>query len=68
VHPSEGNFLLVDFGSAARAAAADAHLRAAGILVRAVKSYGLPHCLRITVGTDEECNAVAVALTAFAHG
>jgi histidinol-phosphate aminotransferase len=68
VHPSEANFLLADFGTAARAAAADAHLRSQGILVRHVKSYGLPQCLRITVGTDEECGAVAAALADFAHG
>jgi histidinol-phosphate aminotransferase len=66
VHPSECNFLLADFGTAARAVAADAHLRAAGILVRYVKSYNLPHCLRITVGTDEECAAVSEALAQFA--
>jgi histidinol-phosphate aminotransferase len=68
VHPSEANFLLADFGTARRAEAADAHLRKHGILVRGVKSYGLPHCLRITVGTDEECGAVAEALSDFAHG
>jgi histidinol-phosphate aminotransferase len=68
VHPSAANFLLADFGTAARAAAADAHLRSQGILVRHVKSYGLPQCLRITVGTDEECGAVAAALADFAHG
>ncbi len=68
VHPSEANFLLADFGTARRAEAADAHLRTHGILVRGVKSYGLPHCLRITVGTDEECGAVAAALADFAHG
>jgi histidinol-phosphate aminotransferase len=68
VNPSQANFLLVDFGDAARAAAADAFLRTRGIIVRNVKSYGLPECLRITVGTDEECGLVAEALTAFVHG
>lgn len=68
VHPSEGNFLLVDFGQADRAVAADAHLRQNGIIVRAMKSYNLPTCLRITIGTAEECNRVAEALAVFAHG
>jgi histidinol-phosphate aminotransferase len=63
--PSEGNFLLVDFGAAAVAAAADAHLRGAGLIVRAVGSYGLPQCLRITIGTEPECRAVAAALAGF---
>ncbi len=68
VHPSEANFLLADFGSPERAVAADAHLRTRGIIVRNVKSYGLPCCLRITIGTDEECTLVAEALADFARG
>ena len=48
--------------------AADAFLRSRGIIVRNVKSYGLPECLRITIGTDEECGLVAEALNAFVHG
>lgn len=68
VHPSEGNFLLVDFGQAERAAAADAHLRLNGIIVRAMKSYNLPTTLRVTIGTAEECNRLAEALTSFCHG
>jgi histidinol-phosphate aminotransferase len=66
VHPSEANFLLVDFLTAERAADADAFLRSRGIIVRHVKSYGLPSCLRITIGMDEECELVAEALGAFA--
>lgn len=62
VHPSQGNFLLVDFGSAEAAVAADAHLRGRGLIVRGVGVYGLPTCLRITVGTAEECGMVLDAL------
>jgi histidinol-phosphate aminotransferase len=68
VHPSQANFLLVDFCSAERAIGADRFLRARGIIVRHVKSYGLPSCLRVTIGTDEECGLVAETLTAFQHG
>ena len=53
-------------GEMAAAIAADAYLRAHGIIVRNVKSYGLPECLRITIGTDEECAALAGALGEFA--
>jgi histidinol-phosphate aminotransferase len=67
VWPSEGNFLLVDFGSAERAKAADAHLRARGLVVRAMGGYGLPQTLRVTIGTSEENGLVIEALTAFAH-
>ena len=67
--PSHGKFFLADFATAERAAAADAFLKSRGIIVRAMGAYALPHCLRITVGTAEECNAVAEALAAFmAHG
>lgn len=64
VWPSEGNFVLADFGTPERADAADAALRRRGIIVRAMRSYSLPHCLRITVGTAEECDLVAEALAA----
>ncbi|NKE45190.1 histidinol-phosphate transaminase [Roseomonas frigidaquae] len=65
VWPSEGNFLLVDFGVAERAKAADAHLRSRGLIVRAMGSYGLAPCLRITIGTAEECQMVIEALGEF---
>jgi histidinol-phosphate aminotransferase len=65
VWPSEGNFVLADFDTAERARAADAFLRAQGIIVRNVASYGLPHCLRITIGSDEDCIALTEALRAF---
>ncbi len=73
VWPSEGNFLLADFATAARAEAADAWLKARGIIVRGMAAYDLPHCLRITVGSEEDCTLVADALAAFmaefsAHG
>lgn len=65
VHPSEANFILVDLTTAERATAADHYLRARGIIVRNVAAYGLPHCLRVTIGTNEECQAVGDALIAF---
>jgi len=66
ITPSETNFVLADFGTPARADAADAHLRAHGIIVRRVGGYGLPQCLRITVGLTEENDSLITALTAFA--
>jgi histidinol-phosphate aminotransferase len=62
VWPSEGNFLLVDYGTVAAADAADAALKARGVVVRKMGSYELPHCLRITIGTEEECRLVAEVL------
>ena len=68
VVPSEGNFILADFGTAERAQAADAALKARGLIVRAMGSYSLPQCLRITIGTAEECGMVLDALTGFLRG
>jgi histidinol-phosphate aminotransferase len=65
VWPSEGNFLLADFGTAAKAKAADDALKMRGLIVRAMGGYGLPACLRITIGTAEECTMVIEALSAF---
>ena len=64
--PSEANFILADFGTAERAGAADAHLRSRGLIVRRVGGYGLPTCLRITIGLADENDALIEALTEFA--
>jgi histidinol-phosphate aminotransferase len=66
--PSAGNFLLVRFAEepGRSAAAALAHLKKHGILVRAMAGYGLPDCLRITIGTESETRAVVQALADFA--
>ncbi len=63
--PSEGNFVLADFGTPNLADAANAFLRGRGMIVRGVAGYGLPHCLRITVGTAEEVGLVSEALALF---
>lgn len=62
IWPSEGNFILADFGTPEACRAADAKLRARGLIVRGMGGYGLPACLRITIGTAEECTMVAAAL------
>jgi histidinol-phosphate aminotransferase len=70
VADSEGNFVLADFAAEAKAEAANAFLRTRGLIVRGVRGYGLPTCLRITVGTAEEVGLVSEALTEFmrSHG
>jgi len=70
VRDSAGNFLLPEFSTAAgkTAADADAFLQTKGIIVRRVDGYGLPNYLRITIGNDEEMNAVLDALSAFMEG
>ena len=66
VFPSAGNFVLVRFADAAKAAAANDYLNTKGIIVRPVGGYGLPDCLRITVGTEDQNRAVLDALSEFA--
>ncbi|HET8727350.1 MAG TPA: histidinol-phosphate transaminase [Alphaproteobacteria bacterium] len=67
VQPSVANFVLIDFDGLAGADAEEARqfLKARGILVRQMGAYGLPTCLRITVGTEDEMNAVVEALRAY---
>jgi len=62
---SFANFVLARFADEAEANAADAHLKSMGIIVRHPKSYGLPHCLRITVGKPEDNTRVLDALAGF---
>jgi histidinol-phosphate aminotransferase len=68
VVPSEANFILADFGSPARAEAADAHLKSRGLIVRRVGGYGLPAHLRITIGLTEENDALTEAVMEFVRG
>jgi len=40
---------------------ADAYLNEHGIILRRMEAYGLPNCLRMTIGTEEQ-NRLAVSL------
>lgn len=62
VFPSQTNFLLVRFGE--DAARIDDALRERGIVLRPMGGYGLPDCLRITVGTAEQSAKLLAALDA----
>jgi histidinol-phosphate aminotransferase len=68
VYPSVTNFVLVGFGEDPErgAAAADRFLRQRGIILREVDNYGLPDCLRVTIGTEDEMRALVAALREFA--
>ena len=68
VTPSVGNFILFHFPQTGdkTAAAADAYLKSRGIILRAVGAYGLPQCLRMTIGTESDNRAVVAALS-FMH-
>ncbi len=63
--PSAGNFLLLHFADPAEAAAADRFLTSRGLILRAVGAYGLPSCLRLTVGSEDANRLVVAALRDF---
>jgi len=67
VYPSAANFLLVRFPDdpARNAAAAMEFFGARGIVPRETGGYGLPQCLRITIGREDEVRAVAAAAADF---
>ena len=51
--PSEGNFSFIEM-SEEDAKKISTDLSNSGIIIRQLDSYGLPNCLRITIGTNEE--------------
>ncbi|MBA4041382.1 MAG: histidinol-phosphate transaminase, partial [Sphingobium sp.] len=63
--PSHANFLLVLFEGALSAEAAYRGLMARGYIVRWLPGQGLPHALRITIGTEAETRGLAAALRDF---
>ncbi len=65
VTPSIANFVLAHFEDAGQSAAAAASLKDRNILVREMGGYGLPQCLRIGVGREEENKAVIETLGEF---
>ena len=66
--PSQANFVLVIFEGPLSAEAAYKGLMDAGYIVRWLPGQGLPHGLRITIGTEEECRGVMAALRALVAG
>lgn len=53
-HPSIGNFILLDFGDVEKCQKANQEFQNHGIIFREMGGYGLPQCLRATIGTEEE--------------
>jgi histidinol-phosphate aminotransferase len=60
--PSKANFQLVLFEGEVSAETAYKALMEAGYIVRWLPGQGLPHGLRITIGTEEEITGLAAAL------
>jgi histidinol-phosphate aminotransferase len=62
---SFANFVLPRFADEAEADAANDALAQNGLIVRQVKGYKLPNCLRITIGQGGDCSRVITVLKAF---
>ncbi|KCZ83770.1 histidinol-phosphate transaminase [Hyphomonas jannaschiana] len=62
---AHANFVIPDFGSAERAAAANEFLKQNNVLVRAVGGYGMPSRLRISIGSAEDNETVLSLLETF---
>jgi histidinol-phosphate aminotransferase len=56
---SQGNFVLVEVGNATKVST---HLKSKGIIVRDCTSFGIPDCIRITCGTEEQTRKVVEEL------
>lgn len=54
VIPSQANFSLLDFESPELASKLFSELQKEGLIVRPVGGYGLPSCLRVSVGTPDQ--------------
>jgi histidinol-phosphate aminotransferase len=67
VTPSVANFVLIHFPDVdgKRAPEADEFLTSRGFILRAVRAYGLPNALRMTIGSAEANEGVIAALTEF---
>jgi histidinol-phosphate aminotransferase len=70
VTPSVANFVLIHFPleKGKTSAEADAYLTKRGLVLRALNNYGLPHSLRMTIGTEEANRLVVDGLRDFMAG
>ena len=60
VYPSQTNFVLVRFGP--QTVRIEAELAKRGVVLRPMGGYGLPECLRVTVGTIDENRRLLAAV------
>jgi histidinol-phosphate aminotransferase len=60
--PTHANFYCVPFDSEKSALVIYQGLLRRGVIVRPLRSFGLPHCLRMTIGTSEQNQILLDAL------
>ena len=61
----QANFVLIEFADEKTALAAEAFMSAQGVIPRDLVAYGLPHALRLSVGTEDGNRAALSALQKF---
>ena len=62
IDQSFANFLLLRFESEEQANKIDLSLKEKGFILRKVSSYGLPKCLRLSIGNKEICEKIYLTL------
>jgi len=64
VVPTEANFVCVPLADEESATALYEGLLHHGVIIRPLRAFGLPHCVRITIGTPEQNRVLLEALDA----
>ncbi len=62
VVPSEANFIMLVFADGAEAERVTLGLLEQGVIIRPLKAFGLPHCVRISTGTTDENHRCVAAM------
>jgi histidinol-phosphate aminotransferase len=64
VIPTDANFFLVTLESETEALQIYNDLLRRGVIIRPLRAFGIPHGLRITIGTPDQNNVLLSALKA----
>jgi histidinol-phosphate aminotransferase len=67
IYPSIANFILIDFLSNENCENVNKKLLENSIIFREMKGYGLPSCLRVTIGTAEQNEIIIENLKKICH-
>ena len=65
IDKSFANFLLLRFANEEQVNAVDLFLKEKGFILRRVDAYGLPKCLRLSIGNKEICEKLYLTLAEF---
>ena len=65
IDKSFANFLLLRFANEGQANTVDLFLKEKGFILRKVVSYGLPNCLRLSIGNKDICESLYSALVEY---